>query len=123
MPGGVAATGSGLGSNAAKGNGAGLLMVGFAAFAGILYGYDTGTIGGITAMKDWLRLFGEPTTDTDTHPTGFFLRSGRQSLVTSILSAGTFVGKPCLYTKVIHGFLRRAILLLQFRRSRRWPRR
>ena len=76
-------------------------MVGFAAFAGILYGYDTGTIGGITAMKDWLRLFGEPTTDTDTHPTGYFLRSGRQSLVTSILSAGTFVGKSCLYNKVI----------------------
>ncbi|KAI0812745.1 MFS monosaccharide transporter [Irpex lacteus] len=92
MAGGAVVTGSGLGANAPKNNFAGIAMVAFAAFAGILYGYDTGTIGGITAMKDWLRLFGEPTDDTDTHPTGYFIRSGRQSLVTSILSAGTFVG-------------------------------
>lgn len=93
MAGGPAATGSGLGANAPKSNVAGILMVAFAAFAGILFGYDTGTISGVTAMKDFLRLFGQPTTDLDTHPTGYFLESGRQSLVTSILSAGTFFGE------------------------------
>ncbi|KAI0343097.1 MFS monosaccharide transporter [Trametopsis cervina] len=92
MAGGPAPTGPGLGAHAPKNQFAGILMVCFAAFAGILYGYDTGTISGITAMKDWLRLFGEPTTDTLTHPTGYFITSGKQSLVTSILSAGTFVG-------------------------------
>lgn len=92
MAGGAVVTGSGLGANAPKNNIAGILMVAFAAFGGILFGYDTGTIAGITAMKDWLRLFGQPTDDLDAHPTGYFIESGRQSLVTSILSAGTFFG-------------------------------
>ncbi len=96
MAGGAVVTGSGLGANAPKNNIAGILMVAFAAFGGILFGYDTGTISGITAMKDWLRLFGEPTTDLDAHPTGYFITSGRQSVVTSILSAGTFFGKLVL---------------------------
>ena len=94
MPGGPAATGPGLGANAPKSKFAGILMVSFAAFAGILFGYDTGTISGITAMKDFLRLFGQPTTDLTDHPTGYFITSSQQSLVTSILSAGTFFGKP-----------------------------
>ena len=93
MAGGPAATGAGIGGGASKNKFAGILMVSFAAFAGILFGYDTGTISGITAMKDFQRLFGVPTTDLDAHPTGFFLPSNRQSLVTSILSAGTFFGE------------------------------
>ena len=93
MPGGPAASGPGLGANAPKSKLAGILMVSFAAFAGILFGYDTGTISGITAMKDWLRLFGKPTTDLVNHPTGYAITSAQQSLVTSILSAGTFFGK------------------------------
>jgi len=91
MPGG-AVVGGGIGANAPKSKLSGILMVSFAAFAGILFGYDTGTISGITAMKDWLRTFGFPTTDLTDHPTGFFISSSRQSLVTSILSAGTFFG-------------------------------
>ena len=93
MAGGPAASGPGLGANAPKSKFAGILMVSFAAFAGILFGYDTGTISGITAMKDWLRLFGKPTTDLVNHPTGYAITSAQQSLVTSILSAGTFFGK------------------------------
>lgn len=93
MAGGPAASGPGLGANAPKSKFSGILMVSFAAFAGILYGYDTGTISGITAMKDWLRLFGSPTTDLANHPTGYMITSSQQSLVTSILSAGTFFGK------------------------------
>lgn len=93
MAGGPSASGPGLGANAPKSKLAGILMVSFAAFAGILFGYDTGTISGITAMKDWLRLFGSPTSDTVNHPTGYMITSSQQSLVTSILSAGTFFGK------------------------------
>jgi sugar porter (SP) family MFS transporter len=92
MPGGPAATGPGLGANAPKNKLAGILMVSFAAFGGILFGYDTGTISGITAMKDWLRLFGSPSDDLVAHPTGYAITSSQQSLVTSILSAGTFFG-------------------------------
>ncbi|KAL8829268.1 MAG: hypothetical protein Q9191_002114 [Dirinaria sp. TL-2023a] len=40
------------------GSAAPAIIVGlFVAFGGILYGYDTGTIGGIQAMKYWRRLF------------------------------------------------------------------
>ncbi|KAF2722251.1 general substrate transporter [Polychaeton citri CBS 116435] len=51
----------------------------FAAFAGILYGYDTGTISGIQSMNYWVREFDNPS-------------EGRLSLIVSILSVGTFVG-------------------------------
>lgn len=93
MAGGAVVSGSGVGANAPKSKLAGILMVSFAAFGGILFGYDTGTIAGITAMKDWLRLMGKPTDDLVTHPTGYMITSSQQSLVTSILSAGTFFGK------------------------------
>lgn len=83
-----AATGPGIGANAPKNKLAGILMCCFAAFGGILYGYDTGTISGIIEMHDWLKLFGSYDATTDT----YFLTSSRQSLVVSILSAGTFFG-------------------------------
>ncbi|KAI0372720.1 MFS monosaccharide transporter [Pilatotrama ljubarskyi] len=92
MPGGPAATGEGIGASAPKNKLAGIAMTAFAAFGGILFGYDTGTISGIIQMNDWLRTFGVPTTDTKTYPLGFYLPSSRESLVVSILSAGTFFG-------------------------------
>merc|ERR1712130_687363 len=56
------------------------ILVGlFAAFAGILYGYDTGTIAGIQEMPYWKKEFNYPT-------------EGELSLIVSILSVGTFVG-------------------------------
>lgn len=56
------------------------IMVGmFAAFGGVLYGYDTGTISGIQDMDYWKSEFGNPSAD-------------RRSLIVSILSVGTFVG-------------------------------
>ena len=72
----------------------------FVAFGGVLYGsvhytrhnpthyvnlfarYDTGTISGITAMNYWLNLFTADGT----------LPSSQNSLIVSILSAGTFFG-------------------------------
>ncbi|KAG8726279.1 hypothetical protein FRC12_023546, partial [Ceratobasidium sp. 428] len=66
---------------------AGILMTAFAAFGGILYGYDTGVISGIKQMDDWLRTFGNETA------TGkYAITTNQESLVVSILSAGTFVG-------------------------------
>ena len=43
-------------------------------------------------MKDWLRTFGVPSTDLVRHPTGYAITSAQESLVVSILSAGTFFG-------------------------------
>jgi hypothetical protein len=60
-----------------------IIMASFAAFGGILFGsassaslcainphlmlyrYDTGTIGGVIAMEDWLTTFGTFTTETN----------------------------------------------------------
>ena len=98
MPGGPVATGAGIGANAPKNKLAGIGMTAFAAFGGILFGYDTGTISGIIAMADWLKLFGKicppDIINTTSCTKGYYLPSSRQSLVVSILSAGTFFGEP-----------------------------
>lgn len=62
----------------------------FVAFGGVLFGYDTGTIGGILAMPYWRREFS----------TGFVNRKdglpdvspSQSSEIVSLLSAGTFFG-------------------------------
>ncbi|CEL61895.1 putative glucose transporter rco-3 OS=Neurospora crassa (strain ATCC 24698 / 74-OR23-1A / CBS 708,71 / DSM 1257 / FGSC 987) GN=rco-3 PE=3 SV=2 [Rhizoctonia solani AG-1 IB] len=88
MAGGPVATGGGLGGDGTpKNKFAGILMTAFAAFGGILYGYDTGVISGIKEMDDWLRTFGQQNAAGKYHIT-----TGQESLVVSILSAGTFVG-------------------------------
>lgn len=63
-------------------------MSAFAAFGGILFGYDTGTIGGIIVMEDWLKNFGS----FDSSTGKYYIPTNDQSLVVSILSAGTFFG-------------------------------
>lgn len=67
------------------------IITAFSAFGGILFGYDTGVISGIKEMKAWLRQFGFASTDSK-HVTGFAISSSSESLVVSILSAGTFFG-------------------------------
>ncbi|KAF8325905.1 general substrate transporter, partial [Cantharellus anzutake] len=64
-----------------------IAMASFAAFGGILFGYDTATIGGVIAMKDWLDVFGSHDPSI-----GQYLGTNHKSLVVSILSAGTFFG-------------------------------
>lgn len=60
----------------------------FVAFGGVLYGYDTGTISGIIAMPYWLKLFA-----TETNAQGEpEITAAQDSLIVSILSAGTFFG-------------------------------
>lgn len=68
------------------------IMSAFAAFGGILFGYDTGTIGGIIAMEDWLKNFGSFDSTI-----GYYLPTNNSSLVVSILSAGTFFGALLAY--------------------------
>jgi len=70
------------------------LTTAFSAFGGILFGYDTGVISGIKEMKSWLRQFGFPSTNPK-HKTGYAISSSSESLVVSILSAGTFFGALC----------------------------
>ncbi|KAJ7661540.1 monosaccharide importer [Mycena polygramma] len=76
-----------------------IIMSAFAAFGGILFGYDTGTIGGVIAMQDWLNTFGafDPTGTLGKDTQGMFLRTSDKSLVVSILSAGTFFGALLAY--------------------------
>lgn len=61
----------------------------FVAFGGVLFGYDTGTIGGILAMPYWLKEFSTGATDDKGNPA---ITSSQSSEIVSLLSAGTFFG-------------------------------
>ena len=67
----------------------------FAAFGGIFFGYDTGWMGGVLGMKYFIRQYtGLPYPDPsdDVAVKAFHVSARDQSLVTSILSCGTFFG-------------------------------
>jgi len=88
MAGGAGGTGGGIASTSIVWA---IIMSAFAGFGGILFGYDTGTIGGVIAMDDWLRTFG--VFDESFAPAlPYYLPTNDKSLVVSILSAGTFFG-------------------------------
>ncbi|KAJ7784780.1 general substrate transporter [Mycena olivaceomarginata] len=63
------------------------LLAVFIAFGGFLFGYDIGVISGCLIMPDFIDRFGQLGDDGK-----MFLSSSRQSIITSLLSAGTFVG-------------------------------
>ncbi|KAF2747702.1 general substrate transporter [Sporormia fimetaria CBS 119925] len=60
----------------------------FVAFGGVLFGYDTGTISGIIAMKYWKQEFATNRNDAGEPE----ITASEDSLIVSILSAGTFFG-------------------------------
>jgi len=82
------------------------LIVAFAAFGGIFFGYDTGWMGGVLGMDYFIKQYtgaeypdivfpGLASTDPKVvayKHDHFSIKSSNQSLVTSILSAGTFFG-------------------------------
>ena len=71
------------------------LICAFAAFGGIFFGYDTGWMGGVLAMPYFIRQYtGLPYPDPndDAAKKAFHLPASDQSLTSSILSLGTFLG-------------------------------
>lgn len=77
------------------------LIVAFAAFGGIFFGYDTGWMGGVLAMPYFIKQYTGLEYPEDTGLTGqalkdytshFVVSPSQTSLTTSILSAGTFFG-------------------------------
>lgn len=77
------------------------LMCAFAAFGGIFFGYDTGWMGGVLGMPYFIRLITGKQYPLDVHSDAgsdayktyklaFKISARDQSLMTSILSAGTF---------------------------------
>ncbi|KAF2634513.1 general substrate transporter [Massarina eburnea CBS 473.64] len=69
----------------------GYLMCVFAAFGGILFGFDSGYISGILGMNSFKLQFGSPSTSEDAF-NGHLYTTWQKSLIVSILSAGTFFG-------------------------------
>ena len=71
------------------------LICAFAAFGGILFGYDTGWMSGVLAMPYFIRQYTGlpyPDPDDDAAVKAFHLPASDQSLTTSILSCVTFFG-------------------------------
>ncbi|KAF4636820.1 hypothetical protein G7Y89_g1268 [Cudoniella acicularis] len=81
----------------------------YVAFGGVLFGYDTGTIGGIIAMPQWLETFstGYKNPENNNLPG---ITASQSSLIVSILSAGTFFG--ALGAAPLADFLGRRIALM-----------
>ncbi|KAF3010767.1 hypothetical protein E8E13_007565 [Curvularia kusanoi] len=69
----------------------GYLLCVFAAFGGILFGYDSGYINGVLAMNAFKQQFGSPSKAEDAY-NGHLYQTWEKSLIVSILSAGTFFG-------------------------------
>ncbi|KAH6632672.1 putative transporter protein [Chaetomium tenue] len=74
------------------------LLCAFAAFGGIFFGYDTGWMSGVLGMPFFITQYTGLQYDYETrqpisvNPTEFALPSSTKSLMTSILSCGTFFG-------------------------------
>jgi len=67
------------------------LLCVFAAFGGILFGYDSGYIGGVLGMDYFKKQFGGPVPH-DVDASLYNITTWQKSLTVSILSAGTFFG-------------------------------
>ena len=68
------------------------LMCAFSTFGGIFFGYDSGYISGVMAMPYFIEHFEPISKEFRDNEEIFTLSSWKKSLITSILSAGTFFG-------------------------------
>ena len=68
------------------------MMCAFAAFGGIFFGFDSGYINGVISMPYFIHTFGGLPYPPLTATSAFVIPAWRQSLIVSILSAGTFFG-------------------------------
>ncbi|EOD43325.1 monosaccharide transporter [Neofusicoccum parvum] len=68
------------------------LLCAFAAFGGILFGYDSGYISGVLGMNYFKQEFGHSGSTNSEAYNGYMYETWQKSLITSILSAGTFFG-------------------------------
>ena len=66
-------------------------MCAFAAFAGMLFGYDSGYISSVLAMDMFKKEYGHVVPLSE-DSTGYMYFTWQKSLIVSILSAGTFFG-------------------------------
>merc|ERR1712072_520656 len=67
------------------------MMCAFASFGGIFFGYDSGYINGVTGSEKFIELIEGPR-PADVAAADYALSGSDLSLITSILSAGTFFG-------------------------------
>lgn len=72
------------------------LMCAFASFGGIFFGYDSGYVSGVMGMNYFIHMITgipiPPPGASDAVKAAFTLPAWKKSLITSILSAGTFFG-------------------------------
>lgn len=68
------------------------LMCAFAAFAGVLFGYDSGYISSVLGMPEFKRQYGHAVAVTEDNFIGYDYYTWQKSLIVSILSVGTFTG-------------------------------
>ncbi|CAK7203095.1 hypothetical protein SEUCBS139899_005824 [Sporothrix eucalyptigena] len=91
------------------------LMCTFAAFGGFFFGIDSGNISGIMGMRYFIHTFENlpypPTNATAAETANFVISSSHQSLIVSILSAGTFFGS-IIAGDLADWFGRRTIIII-----------
>ncbi|MCJ1461564.1 hypothetical protein MMC07_000161 [Pseudocyphellaria aurata] len=68
------------------------MMCAFSAFGGIFFGYDSGYISGVMGMNYFIEHYENLPASLAGHEDKFVLAAWKKSLITSILSAGTFFG-------------------------------
>ena len=84
MPGGALAATSDVNRIEAPVTWKAYLLCAFASFGGIFFGYDSGYINVVNGLPEWIHSIQGPNADA--------LSSSNTSLITSILSCGTFFG-------------------------------